>query len=85
MYLKIEETFMVVNSVKILWEIFKSAYNLPLKLNNSLIGKDIVRILSQQCRNVDDYTSQIDRKDCDFNLHTEPQTTDTKIADIESK
>jgi hypothetical protein len=85
MHLKIEETFMVVNSVKILWETLKSAYNLQFKLNISLIGEDIVTISSQECRNVDDYTLQINWKDYKFNLNTESQTTDTKIADLEPK
>ena len=58
-----------------------------MKLNIFEIREDLWRIKLQDCRDVDNYASQIDRKIKDYNLcagPTPPSTTDTDATDMDS-
>jgi len=76
----IQAEYTVVDDAKTLWEKLAAAYKSKLKLNIFEIGEDLWSIKLQDCGDVDNYVSQIDRKSKDYNLcagPTTPSTTDT--------
>jgi len=77
---RIQPEYTVVDDVKTLWEKLASANKSKLKLNISEIREDLWSIKLQDCGDVDNYASRIDRKVKDYNLcarPTAPSTTDT--------
>jgi hypothetical protein len=63
--------------VKMLWENLASSYKSKLKLNIFEIKEDLWSIKLQDCGDVDNYASRINRKVKDYNLWAGPSTTDT--------
>jgi hypothetical protein len=84
MELRIHAEYMVIDDAKTLWEKLASAYKSKLKLNIFEIREDLWSIKQQDCGNVDNYASQIDRKAKDYKLYTAPSTTDTEATDTDS-
>jgi len=83
----IQVEYTVVDDAKTLWEKLASAYKSKLKLNIFEIREDIWGIKLQDCGDVDNYASRIDRKVKDYNLcagPTAPSTTDTDATDTDS-
>jgi hypothetical protein len=76
--------YTVVEDAKTLWEKPASAYKSKLKLNIFEIREGLWSIKLQDCGDVDNYTSRIDRKDEDFNLCAGPSTTDTDATNRDS-
>jgi hypothetical protein len=77
---KIQVEYTVVDNAKTLWEKLASAYKSKLKLYIFEIWEDLWSIKLQDCADVDNYTSRIDRKVNDHNPCTgltTPSTTDT--------
>jgi hypothetical protein len=72
----IQAEYTVVDDAKMLWELLASAYRSKLKFNIFEIREDIWSIQLQDCRDVDNYASQIDQKVKDYNLCAGPTTTD---------
>jgi len=62
MELRIKAEYTVVEDAKTLWEKLASAYKSKLKLNIFEITDDDWSINLQDCGDVDNYASQIDRK-----------------------
>jgi len=83
MELKIQAEYTVVDDAKTLWEKLASPYTSKLKLNILEIREDLWSIKLQDCGDVDNYASRIDRKVKDYNLCARPTTTDTD-ADTDS-
>ena len=81
---RIQAEYMVVDDSKTLWEKLASAYKSKLKLNIFEIREDLWSIKLQDCRDVDNYASRIDRKVKDYNLCSGPFTTDTDATDTDS-
>jgi hypothetical protein len=76
----IQAEYTVVDDTNTLWEKLASAYKSKLKLNIFEIREDLWSIKLQDCGDVDNYASRIDRKVKDYNLcagPTAPSTTDT--------
>jgi len=65
---RIQAEFTVVDDAKMLWEKLASAYRSKLKLNIFKIREDLWSIKLQDCGDVDNYASRIDRKVKDYNL-----------------
>jgi hypothetical protein len=74
---RIQAEYTVVDDAKTLWEKLASAYKSKLKLNIFEIREDLWSIKLQDCGDVDNYASRIDRKVKDYNLCAGPSTTDT--------
>jgi len=74
---RIQAEYTVVEDAKTLWEKLASAYKSKLKLNIFEIREDLWIIKLQDCGDVDNYTSRINRKVKDYNLCAGPSTTDT--------
>jgi len=74
---RIQAEYTVVDNAKMLWEKLASAYKSKLKLNIFEIREDLWSIKLQDCGDVDNYASRIDRKVRDYNLCAGPTTTDT--------
>jgi hypothetical protein len=74
---RIQAEYTVVDDEKTLWEKLASAYKSKLKLNIVEITEDHWSIKRQDCGDVDNYASQIDRKVKDYNLCAGSTTTDT--------
>ena len=77
---RIQAEYTVVDDAKTLWEKLASAYKSKLKLNIFESREDLWSIKLQDCGDVDNYASRIDRKIKDYNLcaaPTAPSTTDT--------
>jgi hypothetical protein len=81
---RIQAEYTVVEDAKTLWEKLASAYKSKLKLNIFEIRDDLWSIKIQDCGDVDNYASRIDRKVKDYNLCSGPTTTDTD-ADANAK
>jgi len=77
---RIQAEYTVVNDAKTLWEMLASAYKSKLKLNIFEIREDLWSIKLQDCGDVDNYASQIDRKVKNYNICAEPTTNDTDAA-----
>ena len=83
---RIQAKYTVVDDAKTHWEKLASAYKSKLKLNIFEIREDLWSIKLQDCGDVDNYPSRIDRKVQNYNLcagPTAPSTTDTD-ADTDS-
>jgi len=78
---RIQAEYTVVEDAKTLWEMLASAYKSKLKLNIFEIREDLGSIKQQDCGDVDNYASQINRKVQEYNLCAGPTTTDTDAAD----
>jgi hypothetical protein len=74
---RIQAEYTVVDDAKTLWEKLASAYKSKLKLNIFEIREDHWSIKLQDCGDVDNYASRIDRKVKDYNHCAGPSTTDT--------
>jgi len=70
---RIRAEYMVVDDEKTLCEKLASAYKSKLKLNILKIREDLWRIEGQDCGDVDNYASWIDRKVKDYNFVQERQ------------
>jgi len=81
MELRIQAEYMVVDDVKTHWEKLASAYKSKLKLNIVEIREDFWSIKLQDCGDVDNYASQIDRKIKNYNLCAKPTATSTAGTD----
>jgi len=81
---RIQAEYTVVDDAKTLWEKLASAYKSKLKLNIFEIREDFWSIKLQDCGDVDDYASRIDRKVKDYNLCAGPLTTDTDATDTDA-
>ena len=81
---RIQAEYTVVDDAKTLWEKLASAYKSKVKLNIFEIREDLWSIKLQDCGDVDNYASRIDRKVKDYNLCAGPTTTDTD-ADANAK
>jgi len=81
---RIQADYTVVDDAKTLWEKLASAYKSKLKLNIFEICEDLWSIKLQDCGDVDNYTSRVDRKVKDYNLCAAPSTTDTDATDTDS-
>jgi len=80
---RIEAEYTVVEDAKTLWEMLESAYKSKLKLNIFESREDLWSLKLQDCGEVDNYASRIDRKVKDYNLCAGPTTTDSD-ADMDS-
>jgi len=80
---RIQVEYTDVDDAKTLWEKLASAYKSKLKLNIFEIREDLCSIKLQDCGDVDNEASGIDRKVKDYNLCIGPTTTDTD-ADTDS-
>jgi len=83
---RIQAEYTVVEDAKMLWEKLASAYKSKLKLNIFEIREDLWSIKVQDCGDINNYASRIDRAVKDYNLcagPTTPTTTDTN-ADTDS-
>ena len=83
---RIQAEYTVVDDAKTLWEKLASAYKSKLKLNIFQNMEDLWSIKLQDCGDVDNYTSRIDRKVKDYNVCAGPTTplnidTDATITD----
>jgi len=74
---RIQAEYTVVDDAKTLWEKVASAHKSKLKLNIFEIREDLWSIKLQDCGDVDNYASRIDRKVKDYNLCAGSSTTDT--------
>jgi len=81
---RIQAEYTVVDDAKTLWEKLASAYKSKRKLNIFEIREDLWSIKLQDCGDVDNYASRIDRKVKDYNLCAWPSTTDTDATDTDS-
>jgi len=84
---RIKAEYTVVEDAKTLWENLASAYKSKRQLNIFEITEDLSSTKLQDCRDVDNYASQIDRKVKDYNLcagPTAPLTTDSDAANTDS-
>jgi hypothetical protein len=84
---RIQAEYTVVEDAKTLWEKLASSYKSKLKLNIFEIGEDLWSIKLQDCRDVDNYASPIDRIVNDYNLLAEPtapSSTDTDDPKMDS-
>jgi len=81
---RIQAEYMVVKDAKTLWEKLTSPYKSKPKLNIFEIREDLWSIKLQDCGDVDNYASRIDRKVKDYNLCAGPSTTDTDATDTDS-
>jgi len=85
---RIQADYTVVDDAKTLWEKLASAYKSKLKLNIFEIREDLWSIKLQDCGDVDNYVSRIDRKVKDYHLcagPTAPWTTDATDTDANAK
>jgi len=78
---RIQAQYTVVEDAKTPWDKPASAYKSKLKLNIFEIREDLWSIKLQDCRDVDNYASRIDRKIKDYNFWAGPTTADTDAAD----
>jgi hypothetical protein len=69
---RIQAEYMVVNDAKTLGEKLASAYKSKQKLNIFKIREDLWSIKLQDCGDVDNYASRIDRKFKYYNLFAGP-------------
>ena len=76
--------YTVVEDAKTLWDNITSAYKSKLKVNIFEIREDLWSIKLQNCGDVDNYTSRIDRNVKDFNLWAVPMTTDIDAANTDA-
>jgi len=74
---RIQAEYTVVEDAKTLWKKLASAYKSMLKLNSFRIREALWSIKLQDCGDVDNYASRIDRKVKEYNLYAGPMTTDT--------
>jgi len=74
---RIQGEYTGVYDAKTLWEKLASAYKSQMKLNIFEIREDLWSIKLQDCRDVDNYASQIDRNIKDYNLCAGPTATST--------
>jgi len=78
---RIQAEYTVVDNAKTLWEKLTSAYKSKLKLNIFEIREDLSSIKLQDCGDVDNYASLIDRNIKDYNLCPGPTATSTASND----
>jgi hypothetical protein len=76
---RIQAKYTVVDDVNTLWEKLASTYKSKLKINIFEIWEDLWNIKVQDCRDFDNYSSQIDLRVKDNNLCAAPSTTDTDV------
>ena len=76
--------YTVVEDAKTLWDNITSAYMSKLKVNIFEIREDLWSIKLQNCGDVDNYTSRIDRNVKDYNLCAVPMTTDIDAANTDA-
>jgi len=69
---RIQVEYTVLEDAKTLWEKLASAYKSKPKLNIFEIGEDIWGIKLEDCGDVDNYASRIDRKVKDYNICAGP-------------
>jgi len=84
---RIQAEYTVIDDAKMLWENRASAYKSKLKLNIFEIREELWSIKLQDCGDVDNYASQIDRKFKNYNLcigPIAPSTSDTDAADTDT-
>jgi len=81
---RIQAQYTVVDNAKTLWEMLASAYKSKLKLNIFEIREDLWSIKLQDCGDVDNYESQINRIVKDYNLCAGPSTTYSDATDTDS-
>jgi len=81
---RIQAEYTVIDNAKTLWEKLASAYKSKLKLNIFEIREDLWSIKLQDCRDVDNYASRIDRKVKDYNLCAEPTAPSTTNTDADT-
>jgi len=81
---RIQAENMVIDDAKTLWEKLASASMSKLKLNIFEIREDLWSIKLQDCGDVDNYASRIDRKVKDYDLWAGPMTTDTDATDTDA-
>jgi len=78
---RIQAEYTVVDNAKMLWEKIAAAYKSKQKLNIFEIREDLWSIKLQDCGDVDNYTSRIDRKVKNYNLCAGPTATSTAGTD----
>jgi len=81
MDLRIQADYTVLDDAKTLGEKLASAYKSKLKLNISEIREDLWRIKLQDCGDVNNYASRINRKMKDYNLCAGPRASSTAGTD----
>jgi len=84
---EIQAEYTGIEDTKTLWERLASAYKSKLKLNILEIREDLGSVNLQDCRDVDNYPSWIDRNVKNYSHcagTTAPSTTDTDAADTDS-
>jgi len=84
MGLKIHAGYTVVEDAKTLWEKLVSAYKSKLKLNIFEIREDLWSIKLEDCGDIDNYASRIDRKVRNYNLCAGPTTPTTTDPDADT-
>jgi len=83
----IQAEYTIVKDEQSLWAKLASAYKSKLKLNIFKNREDLWSINLEDCGDVDNYISRIDRKIKDYNLYagpTAPLTTDTDATNTDS-
>jgi hypothetical protein len=80
---RIQAEYTVVDDGKMLREKLASVYKSKLKLNIFEIREHLWSIKLQECRDVYNYASRIDRNVMDYNLGTGPSTTETDATDTD--
>jgi hypothetical protein len=81
---RIQAEYTVVDDAKTVWEKVTSAYKSKLKLNIFKIREDLWSLKLQDCADVNNCASRIDRKVKDYNLCAGPTTTDTDTANTDA-
>ena len=81
---RMQAEYTVVKDEKTLSDKLASAYKSKLQLNIFEIREDLWSIKLQDCGDIDNYASQIDRKVKDYNLCAGPSTTDNDATDTDS-
>jgi len=75
---RLQASYMEITDARTLWEKLATAYKAKLKFNVFQIREELLGIRLEDCDDVDTYALRIDQKVKDYNLCSEPSTSDAK-------
>jgi len=73
---RLQASYMEITDARTLWEKLATAYKAKLKFNVFQIREELLGIRLEECDDVETYALRIDQKVKDYNLCSEPSTSD---------
>jgi len=79
---RLQASYMEITDARTLWEKLTTAYKAKLKFNVFQIREELLGLRLEECDDVETYALRIDQKVKDYNLCSEPSTSDAKTRTL---